>query len=120
MTFAYDTLLAAMTRAIPGETFTVDNWRDEADMAQLTSAERGAAHDHAVEDGYLVPLGGRVGDTFCTYTVPTTHPAGKSRRVCLYARTSKALPGQAAHERHREPSQVPGQVDLLDLVGVQT
>ena len=114
---AYSTLLAALTRATPGQTWTVDNWRDEADLAQLTSAERGAAHEHAVDDGYLVPLGGKVGGRFHTFTIPTTHRAGKGRRVIVYARTAKALPGQPVTEHHRERAECDGQGDLLEMVG---
>lgn len=120
MSRPYGVLLGALVRATPGETWTVDGWRDAADLAQLTSAERGAAHEHAVDDGYLVPLGCKVGGIFHTFTIPTTHPAGKGRRVIVYARTSKALPGHATPERHHESSQCVGQVDLLDLVEVQT
>lgn len=111
----YRVLLAALRNATPGETWTVDGWRAEADMAQLTSAERGAAHEHAVDDGYLVPLGGKVGGVFHTFTIPTTHPAGKGRRVIVYARTAKALPGQPTHERHHEPEQIAGQLALVEV-----
>ena len=112
---AYSTLLGALVRAAPGETWTVDSWRDEADLAQLTSAERGAAHEHAVDDGYLVPPGGRIAGTFHTFTIPTTPPAGKGRRVIVYARTAKALPGQPTHERHHEHEQVEGQLSLVEV-----
>ena len=112
---AYSTLLGALVRAAPGETWTVDGWRAEADLAQLTSAERGAAHEHAVDDGYLVPLGGRIAGTFHTFTIPTTHPAGKGRRVIVYARTSKPLPGQPSHERHHEHEQIDGQLSLVEV-----
>lgn len=111
----YATLLAALIRATPGETWTVDNWRAEADMAQLTSAERGASHERAVDDGYLVPLGGKVGGLFHTFTIPTTHPAGKGRRVVVYARTSKPLPGQPTPERHHERAEVAGQLALVEV-----
>lgn len=113
MSEPYRVLLAALVRATPGDTWTVDGWRDEADLAQLTSAERGAAHQQAVDDGYLTPLGGTVGGVFHTFTIPTTHPAGKGRRVVVYERTGKALPGQAAPERHLE--RVPGQLALIDV-----
>lgn len=114
----YRVLLAALRRADPGETWTVDMWRPEADLAQLTSAERGAAHEHAVDDGYLVPLGGKIDGRFHTFTIPTTHPAGKGRRVIVYARTSKPLPEQPAHDRHRtERVECEGQTDLLEVIG---
>lgn len=113
----YRVLLAALASTHPGQTVTIDLWREQADLAQLTSAERGAAHEHAVDDGYLVPLGGKVGGTFHTFTIPTTHPAGKGRRVIVYARTAKALPGQPTpdipgHER----DEIDGQTDLLAMV----
>lgn len=114
----YRILLAALQPAHAGQTWTVDGWREQADLGQLTSAERGAAHEHAVDDGYLVPLGGKVGDTFHTFTIPTTHPAGKGRRVIVYARTAKALPGQPAPTvAGHDPEQIDGQTDLLEMVG---
>jgi hypothetical protein len=112
---AYGTLLAALYRTTPGETVTIDLWRAEADLAQLTSAERGAAHEHAVDDGYLVPLGGKIAGVFHTFTIPTTHPAGKGRRVIVYARTNKSLPGQATFERHHDHEQTHGQLTLVEV-----
>ena len=111
----YAILLAALVRATPGETVTIDLWREQADLAQLTSAERGAAHEHAVDDGYLVPLGGKVGGIFHTFTIPTTHPAGKGRRVIVYARTAKSLPGQPTPERRHDHEQVDGQLALVEV-----
>ena len=115
MNESYRALLGALVRTSPGETVTIDTWRVEADLAQLTSAERGAAHEHAVDDGYLVPLGGKIAGVFHTFTIPTTHPAGKGRRVIVYARTAKTLPGQPTPERHHEPDQVEGQLCLVEV-----
>lgn len=118
VTREYQVLLHVLGRVEPGETVTIDVWRDEADAAQLTSAERGAAHEHAVDDGYLVPLGGKVGGRFHTFTIPTTHPPGKGRRVIVYARTRKSLPGQPNPAPARdERAQCEGQVDLLEVIG---
>ena len=114
---AYSTLLAALVRATRGQTWCVDNWRDEAELAQLTSAEKGAAHEHAVTDGYLIPLGEWHGKVFDAFTRVTSHAPGKSRRVVLYARTAKPLPGQPVHEQHRERAGCEGQADLLEMVG---
>lgn len=116
----YRVLLASLRPVHAGERWTVDGWREQADLAQLTSAERASAHERAVVDGYLVPLGAMVAGVFHTFTIPTTHPAGKGRRVIVYARTTKSLPGQPAmdlhHEHRAEQGQVPGQANLLELV----
>ncbi|GGL27523.1 hypothetical protein H9L10_03650 [Phycicoccus endophyticus] len=117
MTREYRVLIDALRKADAGETWTVDSWRTEADAAQLTSAERGAAHEHAVCDGYLVPLGTRLDGRFHTLTIPTTHPAGKGRRVIIYARTGHPLPEQKMHLPARERTECAGQGDLLEVIG---
>jgi hypothetical protein len=113
----YRVLLGALAGVPLGEEVTIDLWREQAELAQLTSAERGAAHERAVADGYLVPLGRTLGGRFHTFTIPTTHPAGKGRRVIAYARSGKALPQHAAPEAHgRERAECDGQADLLEIV----
>ena len=91
-------LRAVLETTPPGTTVTVDSWRDEADHAQLTSAEKGAAQSHAVDAGWLTPLGLVVDGTFEALTRRSTHPAGKGRRVVLFRRTSVGYvaPGQTS------------------------
>lgn len=112
----YRVLLDALQPAHAGEHWTIDSWRQRAEFAQLTSRERARAHERACEDGYLVPLGARVGGVFHTFTIRTTHREGHGRRVIVYARTAKSLPGQPAMDLHHEArngGQVPGQSNLL-------
>lgn len=117
LTEPYRVLLAALQPVHAGEHVTIDAWREEADLAQLSSRERAAAHERACVDGYLVPLGARVAGVFHTFTIKTTHPAGHGRRVIVYARTAKSLPGQPAmelhHESRRGAAQIEGQSNLM-------
>jgi hypothetical protein len=91
---AYRVLMAAMSHARPGETWSADSWRDQADMAQLKSAERGAAQARAVDEGYLRPLGEFRDGRWLPLCDRTTHVAGKGRWVQVYERTATLLPGQ--------------------------
>ena len=89
---AWDCLRAVLETVEPGRTVTIDTWRDEADLAQLTSAERGAAQSRAVDEGWLKPLGLDVDGKFEALTRRSTHAAGKGRRVVLFRRTDVGQP----------------------------
>ena len=90
----FPVLAAVLLNAEPGSLWTVDSWHDEAHAAQLTGAEKKAAHDVAVERGYLRPLGDWFDGEFCPNVRPTRSPLGKRRPVQLFRRTSLPLPGQ--------------------------
>lgn len=110
MTDSYPTLLAVLLRAREGDPWSSRSWHEEATLAQLKSAEVGAAQRRAVDDGYLARVGEWVGDEWSPNMPRCTHEGGKSRWVTRYRRTGKRLPGQA------EP-QMAGQMDLLEAVG---
>lgn len=93
---AWDTLRAVLETTPAGKSFCIDSWRDEAELAQLTSAERGAAHRHAVDLRWLEPLGDDVDGQFEALTRRSQHPAGKGRRVVLFRRTDVGQPAVIA------------------------
>ena len=94
------TVLRAVLETIrPGDYFTSDDWHAEADAAQLKSAEKGAAHDRAVEEGWaervIVTVGGRT----AAVQVPSRIPSRKGGGVQLLRRLDKGAPeiaGQVA------------------------
>lgn len=113
----YGILKAALVRVIPGEVFTADNWHKEAAEAELTAAEKAAAHQAAIDDGYLVRVVLRLGGRTVATQIPSAVPSRRGGGVQLHTRTSKALPGQpTASTHHRERTEIDGQVDLMDLV----
>ena len=115
-TEAYRILLSALSNVRRGEFFTADDWHDQAHHAHLKSAEKGSAHQQAIDDGYLERIVVRIGNRTAAVQVPSTIPSRKSGGVQLHVRTGRALPGEpaptgAAHER----AEVPGQLDLLEV-----
>jgi hypothetical protein len=106
---AYRVLIAAMTNARPGTTWSADSWRDQADLAQLKSAERGAAQGRAVDEGYLRPLGEYRDGRWLPLCDRTTHVAGKGRWVQVYERTATLLPGQPNR------AELDGQLALVEV-----
>jgi hypothetical protein len=107
MSEPYRVLLAAMHRAPPGSTWSVDTWRTEADLAQLTSLERGQAQTRAVDEGYLTPLGAYRDGRWLPLCDRTTHAKGKGRWVQVLERTDRPLPGQVCE----------GQAELFEMSG---
>lgn len=119
MTEAYRILLVALRGAERGDTWTTDDWHDQAAHASLTAAEKGAAHQQAIDDGYLERVLVKVRDGRRVATqIPSVVPSRKGGGVQLHIRTGRALPGEKAPEQHRrEIEQCDGQIDLLELVG---
>jgi hypothetical protein len=92
-----DLALSTLTRAIAtlpdGYYVTADTVREAFDAAQLTSAERGGAFRTACTVGLLRPVTVLIPGHLqpVHVDVPTTHEAGKGRRVLLYRRTPKRV-----------------------------
>lgn len=94
-TYAYRTLLRAISTIPTGNGVTVDVIRDELEAAQCSSAEKGDAFRVACSDGYLTGV-------FMLLpwwsldpihaAVPSHHPAAKGRLVKLYRRTAQPVP----------------------------
>ena len=111
----YRVLLAALHSVTPGAYFTSDDWHEQAALASLTSAEKGAAQQQAIDDGYLVRVIVPIGNRSAAVQVPSVIPSRKSGGVQLHVRTRRALPGQPTHERHHEHEQVDGQLSLVEV-----
>jgi len=79
---------------------TADSWRLEADSAQLSTAERGAAPGSASRLGYLEPLIFRdhagepvmVGNKPVLGCVASDRELGKAGHVMVWTRTNEAIP----------------------------
>ena len=86
-------VLLAVLDTIPAHrVVTCDDWRTEADTAQLNPAERGAAPRNAARLGYLEPLVvERDGRRFLACE-PSTREHGKGNRVLAYVRTGLPVP----------------------------
>ena len=100
----YRVLLDSLYRITPGTYVTADDWHDEARLAGITSAEKGAAHQAAIDAGYLVrvivPIGGRT----AAVQVPSQVPSRKGGGVQLHIRTSLPLPWPRWRSRPRRPT----------------
>ena len=92
---AHTVLLHHLATLPPGALVTADTWRQATEPAQLTSAEISGALVWAAQNdtGWLEKAWavGPDGGT-CPYTVPSTWPANKGRRIAVYTRTRKATP----------------------------
>ena len=116
MTEPYRILLAALRPVASGAYFTSDDWHDQAHHASLTSAEKAAAQQDAIDEGYLVRVIVPIGNRTAAVQVPSQVPSRKGGGVQLHVRTSKALPGQPAPmEHHRDAAQVDGQIELFEV-----
>ena len=86
---AHRTLARHLTTLSFGAVVTADTWREEADAAQLTSAEVGGALLWATGRGYLRKCWA---DDTTPKTVCSTWPPNKGRRIAVYARTTTPIP----------------------------
>lgn len=114
----YRVLLAALEEVGRGEFFTADDWHTQAAYAQLTSAEKGAAQQQAIDDGYLERVVVRIGGRRAAVQVPSTIASRKGGGVQLHIRTGRALPEHPSPDpARRQRTECEGQVDLLEVIG---
>ena len=92
---SWTVLRAVLETITPGTYFTSDDWHAEADAAQLKSAEKGAAHDRAVELGWAERVVVDVGGRTAAVQVPSRVPSRKGGAVQLLRRLDVGVPVMA-------------------------
>ena len=86
-------VLLRFLQTVPADAvLTADAWRTEADAAQLTTSERGAAPRNAARLGYLEPLVVEHAGRRFLACEPSSRENGKGGRVLAYVRTDVAIP----------------------------